>query len=158
MALITSHHTATNLLYPHAYRNGLERPKKSQVSSAHAVEREFRVLRALWQNTDVPVPQALLLCEDSSIIGTPFYIMEFMVGRVFSDSSLPGMGGPVERAAAYASAAETLARIHRVDFRAVGLADYGHNRGGYFVRQVETLAKVAKKQVGDICMLYRHRR
>lgn len=123
------------------------------MSSAHAVEREFRVLRALWENTDVPVPQALLLCEDSSVVGTPFYVMEFMVGRVFSDSSLPGMRSPEERAAAYASAAETLARIHRVDFKAVGLANYGHNNGGYFGRQVETLAKVSKKQVGDICML-----
>lgn len=95
----------------------------------------------------MPVPEALLLCEDASVVGTPFYVMEFVNGRVFSDSTLPGMNGRLERAAAYASAAETLAKIHRLDFRALGLVDYGHSQGGYFGRQVETLARVAKKQV-----------
>lgn len=119
---------------------------KPQVSSAHAVEREFRVLRALC-HTNVPVPKALLLCEDSSVVGTPFYVMEFVNGRIFCDSSLPGMNRH-DRAAAYASAAETLAKIHSVPFRAVGLGGYGRSGGGYFGRQVETLARVAKKQVG----------
>lgn len=122
-----------------------KKPASVKVSSAHAVEREFRVLRAL-RDTDVPVPQALLLCEDPSVIGTPFYIMEFVNGRVFADAALPNFTRE-ERAAAYASAADTLARIHRVDFVAVGLGDYGRSTGGYLVRQVATLERVARKQV-----------
>lgn len=122
-----------------------KKPASVNVSSAHAVEREFRVLRAL-QQTNVPVPDVLLLCEDLSIIGTPFYVMEFVNGRVFSDSSLPGMSRH-DRFAAYASAAETLARIHGVDFVSVGLEGYGRSKGGYFGRQVATLERVAMKQV-----------
>lgn len=126
-----------------------KKPASVKVSSAHAVEREFRVLRALRQ-TDVPVPRALLLCEDPAIIGTPFYVMEFVNGRVFSDSSLPGMSR-IERTMAYASAAKTLAKLHRVDFVAVGLEGYGRSTGGYFKRQVSTLERVAKKQVCVTC-------
>lgn len=122
-----------------------KKPASVKVSSAHAIEREFRVLRALRQ-TDVPVPQALLLCENTAVIGTPFYIMEFVEGRVFADSALPGMNQS-ERSAAYASAAETLARLHRVDFVRVGLENYGRSEGGYLGRQVATLARVATKQV-----------
>lgn len=122
-----------------------KKPASVKVSSAHAVEREFRVLRAL-RDTDVPVPRALLLCEDQGVIGTPFYVMEFVNGRVFSNSALPDMGRR-ERAAAYASAAETLAKIHRLDFVSLGLEGFGRRSGGYFGRQVATLERVAKKQV-----------
>lgn len=124
-----------------------KKPASVKISSAHAVEREFRVLRAL-RDTDVPVPQVLLLCEDPSVIGTPFYIMEFVDGRVFSDAALPNFTRE-ERAAAYASAADTLAKIHRVDFVSVGLGDYGRSAGGYLVRQVATLERVARKQVRE---------
>lgn len=122
-----------------------KKPATVKVSSAHAIEREFRVLRAL-QHTDVPVPRALLLCEDASVIGTPFYLMEFVDGRIFSDAALPNMSRG-DRAAAYASAAETLARLHGVDVVRAGLQGYGRMSGGYLRRQVTTLERVAKKQV-----------
>lgn len=125
-----------------------KKPASVNVSSAHAIEREFKVLRALC-HTDVPVPRALLLCEDSTVIGTPFYLMEFVNGRIFSDAALPGMSR-ADRAAAYASAAETLSRLHRVDVVRVGLQGYGRISGGYLRRQVTTLERVAEKQVRDI--------
>ncbi|CAM9363067.1 unnamed protein product, partial [Discosporangium mesarthrocarpum] len=125
-----------------------KKPASVKVPSAHAVEREFRVLQALRQ-TDVPVPRAFLLCEELEVLGTPFYVMEYIVGRVFTDPSLPELASPSERAAAYSSAVQTLALLHGVDFRRVGLKDYGRSGGGYFRRQVETLQRVAKKQEED---------
>ncbi|CAM9530049.1 unnamed protein product, partial [Laminaria digitata] len=124
-----------------------KKPATVKVSSAHAIEREFRVLRAL-RHTDIPVPRALVLCEDASVIGTPFYLMEFVEGRIFSDAALPSMSRG-DRAAAYASAAETLARLHRVDVVHAGLQGYGRMSGGYLRRQVTTLERVAKKQAED---------
>eukprot|EP00903_Cladosiphon_okamuranus_P016288 g15020.t1 len=127
-----------------------KKPASVKVSSAHAVEREFRILRALRLDTssNVPVPRALLLCEDTAVIGTAFYVMEFVQGRIFSDAALPGMR-PGERAAIYESAAETLARLHRVDFVRAGLGGFGRAKGGYLGRQVATLERVATKQAED---------
>lgn len=137
----------------HTFRFVLrKKPASVKVSSAHAVEREFRILRALRRNASsssndaVPVPRALLLCEDPAVIGTAFYVMEFVQGRIFSDAALPGLGR-AERAAAYESAAETLARLHRVDFVSAGLEGFGRSKGGYLERQVATLERVATKQV-----------
>lgn len=143
---------------PHTFRFVFrKKPASVKVSSAHAVEREFRILRALRRdglspssssssNAAVPVPRALLLCEDPAVIGTAFYIMEFVKGRIFSDAALPSLAR-AERAAAYESAAETLARLHRVDFVAAGLEGFGRSKGGYLERQVATLERVATKQV-----------
>ncbi|CAM9955777.1 unnamed protein product [Ectocarpus sp. 4 AP-2014] len=127
-----------------------KKPASVTVSSAHAVEREFRILRALRLDpaSDVPVPRPLLLCEDPAVIGTPFYVMEFVQGRIFSDAALPGLA-PAERAAAYESAAETLARLHYVDFVRAGLGGFGRGEGGYLGRQVATLERVAAKQAED---------
>ncbi|CAN0568050.1 unnamed protein product, partial [Ectocarpus sp. 12 AP-2014] len=127
-----------------------KKPASVTVSSAHAVEREFRILRALRLDpaSDVPVPRPLLLCEDPAVIGTPFYVMEFVQGRIFSDAALPGLA-PAERAAAYESAAETLARLHHVDFVRAGLGRFGRGEGGYLGRQVATLERVAAKQAED---------
>ncbi|CAM9366737.1 unnamed protein product, partial [Ectocarpus sp. 13 AM-2016] len=127
-----------------------KKPASVTVSSAHAVEREFRILRALRLDpaSDVPVPRPLLLCEDPAVIGTPFYVMEFVHGRIFSDAALPGLA-PAERAAAYESAAETLARLHHVDFVRAGLRGFGRGKGGYLGRQVATLERVAAKQAED---------
>lgn len=122
-----------------------KKPASFTVSSAHAIEREFMVLQALHA-TDVPVPRTFLFCEDSGVVGTPFYIMEFVNGRIFSDPSVPGVS-PQHRAAVYASAVETLAKIHRLDFRRIGLSSFGRSKGGYFVRQIKTFAKIAHKQV-----------
>ena len=109
------------------------KPTGPILPGAHAIEREFRVLRAL-EETDVPVPRALVLEEDAEVLGTPFYVMERLEGRVFSDCALPGLSHE-ERRAMYLSMAETLARLHAVRPDAVGLGDYGRP-SGYFERQL----------------------
>ncbi|MFG1304719.1 phosphotransferase family protein [Xanthobacter autotrophicus] len=101
--------------------------------SAHAVDREHLVQSAL-AGSAVPVPQMVHFCPDASVIGTPFYVMQRLDGRVFSACSLAG-AACADRRAIYRSAAETLARLHAVDWRAAGLADYGRP-DGYFERQV----------------------
>lgn len=110
-----------------------KQPPGELLPSAHAIDREYRVISAL-SRTDVPVPPALLYCGDRTILGTPFYLMEKVEGRVFHDCTLPGLT-PEERGAMYASLAETLAALHNVDVAAVGLADYG-KPGNYFARQI----------------------
>ena len=110
-----------------------KQPSGELLPSAHAVDREFRVQSALAA-TDVPVPAMLHLCEDRGVIGTLFYVMEALDGRVMHDSSIPGVT-PAERAALYDAMNEVLARLHRVDWQAVGLADFGRP-GNYFARQI----------------------
>jgi aminoglycoside phosphotransferase (APT) family kinase protein len=108
-------------------------PVARLLPSAHAVEREFTVMRAL-HDTDVPVPRMLLLCEDESVIGRAFYVMEFMAGRVLWEQSLPGFE-PAGRAAIYDEMNRVIAALHRVDVAQVGLAAYG-KPGNYFERQI----------------------
>lgn len=110
-----------------------KQPAGDILPSAHAVDREFRVMSAL-AGSDVPVPACLLFHGERDVIGTPFYVMEQLDGRVFHDSALPEMA-PEERRAIYLAMAETLARLHRVDYAAVGLADLGRP-DGYFERQI----------------------
>lgn len=110
-----------------------KKPPGKLLPSAHAVDREYRVLRAL-AGTDVPVPRVFVLCEDESVIGQAFYVMEWVSGRIFRDPSLPTLV-PAERAAIYDAMNETLARLHRVDYRAVGLEGFG-KPGNYFQRQI----------------------
>ena len=110
------------------------KPPGTLLPSAHAVDREFRVLQAL-HGTEVPVAQGLHLCTDESVIGSMFYVMEYVDGRVIHDPCLPGMA-PEERAAAYDEMLGALATIHRVDVAAAGLADFGRP-GNYFARQIE---------------------
>jgi aminoglycoside phosphotransferase (APT) family kinase protein len=115
-----------------------KKPPGKLLPSAHMVEREYRVIRAL-AGTGVPVPPARLLCEDSEIIGTPFYVMDYVEGRVFTDPTLPALTAR-ERGAVYAAMAETLARLHAVDWEAVGLADYGRPEN-YVARQIARWTK-----------------
>ncbi|MDQ4135252.1 MAG: phosphotransferase family protein, partial [Pseudomonadota bacterium] len=110
-----------------------KQPPGELLPSAHAVDREYRVLTALG-GTDVPVPKTILFCADRAVVGTPFYLMERVEGRVFDDCALPGVG-PDERRRMYLSLAETLAALHNVDPAAIGLADYG-KAGNYFARQI----------------------
>ena len=112
-----------------------KKPPGKLVGSAHQVDREYRVLAAL-QNTDVPVPRVLLYCDDESIIGTPFYVMEFVQGRVFWNPALPELEAG-ERAQVYDAMNATLAAIHSVDLEAAGLSDFGRS-GGYYARQFAT--------------------
>ena len=106
--------------------------------SAHAVEREFRLLSAL-RPTGFPIPAPIALCEDASIIGTTFYLMELVEGRTFWDGSLPQL--PLaDRRPSYEAMVDTLAALHRLDYRALGLADFGRP-GNFFARQVDRWTK-----------------
>jgi aminoglycoside phosphotransferase (APT) family kinase protein len=109
-----------------------KKPDGPILKGAHAVDREYRVLSALSE-TNVPVPRPVAYCQDPSVLGTEFYLMERLEGRVFHDASLPGIE-PDERRAIYLSMAETLARLHAVRPGEVGLGDYGRPTG-YFERQ-----------------------
>src|SRR5688572_13086488 len=111
-----------------------KKPPGKLLPSAHLIEREYRVIRAL-EKSDVPVPRAHLLCEDSSIIGTPFYVMDFIEGRIFSDPRMPDVSTG-ERGALYDEMNRTLAALHSVDWRAAGLSDFGKTEG-YVRRQIE---------------------
>ena len=113
-------------------------PAAKLLASAHAIEREFRVMSALV-STGVPVPRMHLLCEDESVIGRAFYVMECVQGRVLWDQSLPGMTS-AERAAHYDEMNRVIATLHSVDVQAAGLADYGRP-GNYFERQIGRWSK-----------------
>ncbi|MCB2050468.1 MAG: phosphotransferase family protein [Novosphingobium sp.] len=109
-----------------------KQPPGPIMRSAHAIDREFRVLSAL-QGTGIPVPDVYLYEDDTGIIGTPFYLMEAVDGEVFQQASMPGLS-PSQRHACYVSMAETMADLHRLDWVAIGLGDYGRP-GNYFDRQ-----------------------
>src|SRR4051812_31546338 len=108
-------------------------PAAKLLPSAHAIEREFRLMQALAE-TDVPVPRVHVLCGDESIIGRAFFIMDFVAGRGFFEQSLPECS-PRERAAVYDAMNAALAALHRLDWRALGLETYGRP-GNYFGRQI----------------------
>ena len=110
-----------------------KKPPGPLLPSAHAVEREYRILKAL-AGSAVPVPPVLLLHEQDDVVGTPFYVMERLEGRVFHDTALPGVP-PEERRAMYFAMAETLAALHGFDWQAAGLADFG-KPGNYYSRQL----------------------
>ena len=111
-----------------------KKPLGKLLPSAHAVEREHRIMEALADRA-VPVARMRALCNDASIIGTSFFVMDFVSGRIFNDVSLPGLEAG-ERAAIYESMVKTLADLHGVDFNAAGLADFGRV-GGYAARQAK---------------------
>ncbi len=112
-----------------------KKPPGKLLPSAHLIEREYRIMAAL-ADSDVPVPVMHHLCEDPSIIGTPFFVMDFMDGRVVDDTSLPGAFTPAERGAIYDSMNAALAALHLVDFKAAGLGDYGKPEN-YIGRQID---------------------
>ncbi|TAH11894.1 MAG: phosphotransferase family protein [Curvibacter sp.] len=113
-------------------------PVAKLLPSAHAVEREFAVMQGL-QGTDVPVPHMHCLCEDETIIGRAFYVMEFMQGRVLWDQSLPGMS-TAQRGAIYDEMNRVISALHTVKFAERGLAGYG-KPGNYFERQIGRWSK-----------------
>lgn len=114
------------------------KPPGELLKSAHAVDREFQVMSALT-NTDVPVAKAYHLCDDDSIIGSMFYLMEFIDGRVLWDPALPGMSNQ-DRTEIYDEMNRVLAALHSVDVDAAGLSDYGRP-GNYYERQVSRWTK-----------------
>ena len=110
-----------------------QKPLGKVLPSAHQIDREYRVMQALGA-TDVPVPRMLGLCEDPGVMGSAFFVMEHLEGRVLFDPRLPGME-PGERAAIFDAMNDTIARISMVDPLAVGLSDFGR-QGGYVERQI----------------------
>ena len=113
-------------------------PVAKLLPSAHAIEREYRVMDALSQH-GFPAARQYCLCSDEAVIGRAFYVMEFVEGRVLWDQALPGMT-PAERGAIYDEMNRVMAQLHTVDYAAIGLADYG-KPGNYFARQIERWSK-----------------
>jgi aminoglycoside phosphotransferase (APT) family kinase protein len=114
------------------------KPAGVLLPSAHAVDREFRVISAL-HGSAVPVPQPSFLCTDESVIGTMFYVMGYAHGRNFWDATLPGLT-PAERTAIYDEMNQVMVALHTLDYRAVGLTDFG-KPGNYFARQIARWSK-----------------
>ncbi len=115
-----------------------KKPPGVLLKSAHAVDREHRIMSAL-QDSDVPVPRTYVLCEDESIVGTAFFIMENVEGRVIPGAELPGFS-PEDRAALYEDFARILARLHAIDYKAIGLEDFG-KEGNFYARQISRWSK-----------------
>jgi aminoglycoside phosphotransferase (APT) family kinase protein len=113
-------------------------PVAKLLPSAHAIEREYRVLSALAR-TEVPVPQVYCLCEDESVIGRAFYVMQFVEGRVLWNQGLPDMS-KAERGAIYDEMNRVISALHTVDHHAIGLSDFG-KPGNYFTRQIGRWSK-----------------
>ena len=114
------------------------KPPGKLLKSAHAVDREFRIISALY-GADFPVPRPYVYCKDAEVIGTEFYIMEYLDGRIFWELDLPNVE-PDERAAIYDNVNATLAKLHNFDYEAMGLEDYG-KPGNYFERQISRWTK-----------------
>jgi aminoglycoside phosphotransferase (APT) family kinase protein len=127
-----------------------KKPDKVAHASAHALHREFRVLKALSKhnqlhpNTQVPVPQLYAYCTCKHIVGAEFYLMEYVGGRIFTDASMPGLSRK-DRRKALSNAVSTLANLHRVNIEEVGLEKFG-KKGNYTQRQIRRLLGVCKKQ------------
>jgi aminoglycoside phosphotransferase (APT) family kinase protein len=114
------------------------RPPGNLLASAHAIDREFRIMKAL-ASAGFPVPQPLVYCDDDGVIGSAFYIMAHVPGRIFMDISMPDLS-PAQRACAYDSANATLAELHKLEPERLGLGDFGRP-GNYFARQIARWSK-----------------
>lgn len=124
------------------------KPPGQLLPSAHAVDREFRVMRALAEHSDVPVARTCLLCQDDTVIGTQFYVMAFVAGRTFWDPALPELE-PSKRAPVFDAMNAALARLHTLSPQTLGLADFGR-AAGYLPRQIARWSRqyLADEQAG----------
>lgn len=118
-------------------------PGKLVSKTAHKVEREYRILNAL-QNTDVPVPKVYGLCEDENVVGSPFYIMEFLDGRIFTEPHFKDVSAE-HRTEMWHDAVRTLAKLHRLDQKSIGLEGYG-KPSGFYDRQIKTFTALGEAQ------------
>jgi aminoglycoside phosphotransferase (APT) family kinase protein len=132
-----------------------KKPNKVAHKSAHALDREYRVLKAILAYNEhvvgsrsIPTPHPIEYCSDTQIIGSEFYIMEYIQGRIFTDPTMPDLT-PVERLLAYRDAVRILANIHSMPFAEYGLETFG-NKGKYVQRQITRLSRIAKIQATDI--------
>lgn len=123
-----------------------KKPPGTLLPSAHQVEREYKVISAL-HDTPVPVPRPVVLCEDAGVIGTPFYVMEHVEGRVIARPEAADLR-PEERTAMVTSMAQTMAALHNVDWQAVGLADFGRP-DNYLARQIDRWSKQYDASIVD---------
>jgi len=124
------------------------KPPGKLLKSAHAVDREYRIISALY-GADFPVPRPYVLSEDDEIIGTMFFIMEYVDGRIFWDLDLPN-ANPEGRAALYDDINNTIAKLHSFDYEALGLGDYG-KPGNYFSRQISRWSRQYRaSEIGSI--------
>ena len=127
-----------------------KKPKQVAHKTAHQLDREFKVLAALHQHNQrqpsrtVPVPRVYAYCSDESVIGTEFYLMEFVQGRIFTDPALPGMDAR-DRHQCFLQSIQVLANLHSVDYRAIGLESFG-KPSRYVQRQLERLLAVSQRQ------------
>jgi len=115
-----------------------KKPAGQLLPGAHMIEREYKVMSAL-KGSAVPVATVPLMSEDDFVIGTPFYVMDFLEGRIFRDPGLPDVA-PADRAAIYRAMSDTMAALHAVDWQAVGLADFG-KPSGYLTRQIPAICR-----------------
>jgi aminoglycoside phosphotransferase (APT) family kinase protein len=129
------------------------KPPGKLLKSAHMVEREYRVLQALTA-CGFPAPRALALCEDEAVVGSVFYLMAYVEGRIFWDPAMPGATRE-ERAGVYDAMNETLAKLHAIDVAGAGLADYG-KPGNYFARQLQRWSEQYRaSETGEIADMNR---
>ncbi|GAA6029165.1 hypothetical protein JCM8097_001632 [Rhodosporidiobolus ruineniae] len=113
--------------------------------TAHAIDREYRILDALGKDGSVPVPKVYHLCMDESVIGRPWYLMEYLKGRKFEDVRMPEVATKEEREALWLSVIKTLAALHKLDPKKIGLGDYGSTKA-FYPRQLRSLSKVSSAQ------------
>ncbi|GKZ71388.1 acyl-CoA dehydrogenase member 10 [Aspergillus niger] len=118
-------------------------PGKLLSRTVHQIEREYRALSA-FQGTEVPVPKTYCLYEKDDVLGTPFYVMEFLDGRIFTDFTMPGVS-PTERTALWRDAVRVLGKIHTTNPHSVGLQSFG-KQGGYYDRQLSTFTYLSREQ------------
>ncbi|KAI3025101.1 hypothetical protein CBS147345_2805 [Aspergillus niger] len=118
-------------------------PGKLLSRTVHQIEREYRALSA-FQGTEVPVPKTYCLYEKDDVLGTPFYVMEFLDGRIFTDFTMPGVS-PTERIALWRDAVRVLGKIHTTNYHSVGLQRFG-KQGGYYDRQLSTFTYLSRAQ------------
>ncbi|KXS16478.1 APH-domain-containing protein [Gonapodya prolifera JEL478] len=120
-------------------------PGKLVSATAHQIEREYRVMDALEKHSDFPVPTMHCLCTGAGVLGTPFYIMEFIEGRIFADNSIPGDYTNEQRWSIWKACISTLAHLHSLSYTAIGLSNFGR-AGGYYIRQIRNLSKLSETQ------------
>ncbi|ORY48556.1 kinase-like protein [Rhizoclosmatium globosum] len=113
--------------------------------TAHAVEREYRVISALYTKSDVPVPRVYVLCEDNAVVGTPFYVMQFLQGRIFEDNALPQLEQR-DRESCLMALIQTLAKLHKTSIKDLNLETFSHNPTNFYSRQINTLSAISQSQ------------
>jgi len=124
-----------------------KKPKGDLLPSAHAIDREFKVIKAL-DNVGFPVAKPLAYCTDTEVIGAEFYLMDFVEGRIFWDPRLPGLK-PSERSAIFNEMNNTIAKLHALDTDVIGLSDYGR-AGGYIPRQIARWTKQYQSSATEV--------